>query len=89
MARVEDIDNVKVLQSIAAQLELELRTAQAFMAMMIIASDGKIEVPQEVSEQVPDDFEISVTRDHTVATFTVISGEEANALRMQRDTVDA
>lgn len=87
MPAVEQIDNVAVLQQIAAQLELELRTAQAFMGMMIIANGGKIEVPVEASEQLSDDFEISVTRDDKVATFTVVSGEDADALREGRDTV--
>lgn len=87
MPSVEQITDVRALQSIAAQLELELRTAQAFMGMMIIASGGKIEVPVEASEQLADDFEISVTRDDKVATFTVVSGAEADALREERDTV--
>jgi hypothetical protein len=81
MATIENIDDVRALRAIAAQLELELRTTQAFMAMMIVANDGKIEVPEQVAEQVPDDFEISVTRNESVATFTVVSGEEAAELR--------
>lgn len=87
MPTVEQINSVPVLQRIAAQLEMELRTAQAFMAMMIIANGGKIDVPVEASEQLEDDFEISVTRDDKVATFTVVSGGEASALREERDTV--
>lgn len=87
MPRVEDIKDVRVLQNIAAQLELELRTAQAFMGMMILASGGKIDVAEEFAEALDDDFEISVTRDDKVATFTVIQGEEADALRRGRDTV--
>lgn len=81
MPAIEEITDVKALQAIAVQLELELRTTQAFMAMMILSNDGKIEVPEEVAEQVPEDFEISVTRDEKVATFTVISGEEAATAR--------
>jgi hypothetical protein len=87
MPAVEQITDVRVLQTIAAQLELELRTAQAFMGMMILASGGKIDVPEEVSGQLQDDFEINVTRDEKVATFSVVMGEEAAALRQERDTV--
>jgi hypothetical protein len=87
MPSVEDINNVQVLQRIAATLELELRSAQAFMGMMILASGGKIDVPEEFAEALDDDFEISVTRDDKVATFTVVQGADAEALRQGRDTV--
>lgn len=81
MPAVEQIEDVRALQAIAAQLEIELRTTQAFMAMMILANGGRIEVPEEVAGQVPEDFEISVTRDEKVAIFTVVDGEEAEKLR--------
>lgn len=85
--RVEDIDNLDALRKIAVTLEMELRSAQAFMGMMILACGGKIEVPEEFAEALSDDFEISVTRDEKVATFTVVQGEDADALREGRDTV--
>lgn len=87
MPAVEDINDVRVLQRIAATLELELRSAQAFMGMMILACGGSIDVPEEFAEALDNDFEISVTRDDKVATFTVVQGEEAAALRQERDTV--
>lgn len=87
MPAVEQIDDVRALRAIAAQLELELRTMQAFMAMVLIASGGTVLVPESVAGEVPDDFEISVTRDESNATFKVVSGEEAAALRGERDTV--
>jgi hypothetical protein len=44
-------------------------------------------VPEEFAEALDDDFEISVTRDDKVATFTVVQGADAEALRQGRDTV--
>jgi hypothetical protein len=75
---------VAVLRAIVGRLELELRTAHAFLGMALMSQGGSMEVPEEAAEALPDDFEIKVTRDDKVATFTVISGPEAAEFRKQQ-----
>lgn len=80
----QTVTETQALRAIVGRLELELRTAHAFLAMAIMSQGGSMEIPEEAAEAVPDDFEVKITRDEKVATFTVISGEEAQEFREQQ-----
>ncbi len=75
------VDELEVLRAVVGRLEMEVRTAHAFLAMAIMSQGGSLQVSEADADSIPNDFEVKVTRDDKVATFTVISGPEAQEFR--------
>ena len=81
------ISEVQALRAIIGRMEVEVRTAQALLAMVILAQGGSVEVDKRYFDELPDDFEVKLTRDDDKATFTVIYGEEAEQFRRDNPIV--